>query len=71
MPPTMSSADVAATLGYLRRNGQPNTEVVRKLARSGRIPPPIDVDLPVVWWRWSTAEVNAYVAGEWPRGGPS
>jgi hypothetical protein len=61
----MSSAEVADTLGYRRRNGAPNTEVVRKLAREGRIPPPIDADLPVVYWRWSTAEVERYVRGEW------
>lgn len=66
---TMSSAEVAETLGYFRRNGAPNTEVVRKLARDGRIPPPIDMTLPVVWWRWSTAEVDTYVEGSWRAGG--
>lgn len=61
----MDSAEVAATLGYRRRDGRPNTEVVRKLARDKAIPAPIDMTLPVVWWRWSTALITAYVAGEW------
>lgn len=64
-PLTLSAAEVADTLGYRRRNGAPNPETVRKLAREGRIPPPIDEELSVVLWRWSTAEVEAYVRGDW------
>ncbi len=67
--PTMTAVEVAAMLGYRHRDGRPNSEVVRKLARAGHIPPPIDAALSVVWWRWSRGDVAAYVAGQWDRGG--
>jgi predicted DNA-binding transcriptional regulator AlpA len=57
-PLTLTSDDVATALGYSR-------VVVRRLARDGKIPPPIDPTLSVAWWRWSRAEVEAYAAGQW------
>lgn len=65
MRPTMLCGEVAEALSYFKRDGQPNREVVRKLARDGRIPPPIDDTLTVAHWRWSRTEIEAYVAGQW------
>lgn len=62
---TLTTGEVARALGYFHRDGQPNRTVVRALARDGRIPPPIDMELATVLWRWSRAEIEAYVAGQW------
>lgn len=62
---TLMCGEVASALGYNRRDGSPNRVLVRRLAREGKIPPPIDSTLTVGWWRWSRAEIEAYAAGEW------
>jgi predicted DNA-binding transcriptional regulator AlpA len=61
-PLTLTSDDVATALGYSR-------VVVRRLARDGKIPPPIDSTLSVAWWRWSRAEIEAYASGHYLPGG--
>lgn len=62
---TLMCGEVAELLGYRRRDGKPNRDAIRRLAREGKIPPPIDDTLTTGWWRWSRAEVESYAAGEW------
>lgn len=62
---TMVCGEVARALQFVRRNGEPNRQLVLKLARERKIPSPVDMDLPVPYWRWSRAEVEAYAAGTW------
>lgn len=62
---TLHCGQVATALGYFTKGGEPNRVVIRRLAREGRIPPPIDDTLTVAHWRWSRAEIEAYVAGTW------
>lgn len=57
---TMTCGEVAEALGYLHRDGRPNRQLVRRLARDGVIPQPIDMSITVAWWRWSRAEVEGY-----------
>lgn len=61
--------DVAVALGYETRDGRPDRDKVRRLAREGRIPSPIDPGLPVVDWRWSRRLVEQYASGRFPIGG--
>lgn len=71
LPLTLTSGEVAVALNYLRAGqyaGQPNRHLVRQLARDGSIPPPIDMSLSVARWRWSRADIEAYVAGQWKAG---
>jgi hypothetical protein len=34
---------------------------VRRMYRSGQLPPPIDASLPAVQWRWSPKVVDDYI----------
>lgn len=58
---------VAAALNFRHADGRPNRYVVRRLADEGRIPPPIDPDpkLSYAYQRWSRAEIESYIRGEW------
>lgn len=70
-PLTLTCGEVAVALGYLRTGqhaGEPNRTLVHRLARDGSIPQPIDMELSVTRWRWSRAEIEAYVAGQWKSG---
>jgi hypothetical protein len=62
---TLTSGEVAKLLGYLTRDGDPNRRLIRKFAGEGKIPPPINDEVALAHWRWSRAEIEAYVAGEW------
>jgi hypothetical protein len=65
---TYTAAEVATTLGYFhggKRDGQPNADLVRRLARDGAIPPPINQKLGPKLCRWSRPEIEAYARGEW------
>lgn len=62
---TVTCGQVAEALGYLTRDNRPNRPLIRRLAREGRIPPPIDMELATAHWRWSRAEIEAYATGNW------
>lgn len=66
-PLTLTCGEVAQALGYYvergKHRGEPNRRLVRTLATSGRIPPPIDPALTVARWRWSRADIESYVSG--------
>lgn len=64
----LTCGEVARELAFTHRDGRPNRKVVRDLARAGKIPPPIDMDLALAHWRWSPAEIEAYIAGQWKAG---
>lgn len=56
----------AAEAGEIVGGSSPYSgDLVRRLYREGRFPPPIDPGLPVRSWRWSRPEVERYAAGEW------
>lgn len=60
----LDAVAVASRLGYIRRNGLPNPDAVRRLYRDGRFPPPIDPDLHPRMWRWSPNTIDRYLKGE-------
>lgn len=60
----LTAREVAAALGYTRRDGHPDVAKVRNLARERRLPAPIDDGLPVVDWRWSRRMIERYAAGD-------
>lgn len=61
----MDVDEVGEALGYVRRGDRrPDRDKVRRLVREGRLPGPIDDELPVVDWRWSRRMVERYAAGE-------
>jgi len=62
-PLTLDAAGVAQTLGYVSSHGQPNTRLIYRLARQGRIPGPIDNGLSSTQWRWSRRTIEIYVNG--------
>jgi hypothetical protein len=73
-PLVLDTSAVAVALGYVRQRGahkgEPDRNLVRRLAREGKIPAPIDDELSPTRWRWSRAQIEAYAAGEWkPRQG--
>jgi hypothetical protein len=58
MAGVLTAAEVAKRLKYTPR-------FVRESARAGRVPAPIDPDLPAIQWRWSEQAIEQYEAGEW------
>ena len=54
----LTAKQVAERLGYTART-------VYAYAKTGRLPAPIDAELPIRMWRWSPAIVDRYEAGEW------
>lgn len=61
----LTADEVAEALGYSTRAGDPDRDKVRRLARAGRIPQPIDQALPVVDWRWSRPLIERYAVGKY------
>jgi hypothetical protein len=59
----LTAAQVAERCGYLDDKGAPKGRTIRQLFRDGRFPAPIDPELPVRLWRWSSIAVGAYLAG--------
>lgn len=54
----LTAAQVAERVAYSPRT-------IRELVRAGKFPAPIDADLSVRRWRWSSVVVDAYRSGEW------
>lgn len=70
--PMLVSGEVAVALNFLRtKDGQPDRRKVRKLAREGRIPGPVDDTLHALDWRWSRREIEQYQNGEWQTPAPN
>jgi hypothetical protein len=67
-PLTLTCGQVAEVLNYFDRANRPDRRVIRKLAKDGAIPPPIDPELALCYWRWSRTEIESYVAGTWKTG---
>lgn len=65
MPLTLTAAATAEELGFLRRDGSGNADLLRALYRQGRFPAPIDPQLDTRLWRWSRRVVERYVEGDW------
>jgi hypothetical protein len=59
----LTAAQVAGRCGYCDGKGAPKADTIRQLFRDGRFPAPIDAELPVRLWRWSSLAVDAYLAG--------
>lgn len=54
----LTGRQLAERLGY-------KTRTIYAYAKSGRIPPAIDMTLPIRMWRWSMVSIEQYEAGEW------
>lgn len=63
--PVHGLSNVAIILGHLRRNGEPNRDVVRELIRSGALAL-VDPTQPITRWTISSAEIRRYL-DEGPR----
>jgi hypothetical protein len=58
---TLDAGGVAELLSYRCRDGRPNAAAIRKLARAGKIPGPIDPTLGSRQWRWARARIERYI----------
>lgn len=47
------------------RPGWPSVRSIYAYAKTGRLPAPIDMSIPVRSWRWSLLVVEQYERGEW------
>lgn len=63
--PMLVSGEVAVALNFLHNDGTPDRRKVRKLAREGRIPGPVDPDLHALDHRWARRDIEAYCDGTW------
>lgn len=60
----LTAAECAQRCGYVnRKTGEPQAATIRELTRAGRFPAPIDSELSVRRWRWSSVAVDAYRSG--------